>query len=80
MKAKMHRTEITIETHQIKVIRFKNERLTGFCRECGRRVPVLVIENDLDAVHAGQTDVERAVETADVHMIGTSEPIESKQI
>jgi len=74
MKAKTHRTEINIETHQVTVIRFRNERLTGFCRECGRQVPVLVVEKDINAPYLGMTEVERVVDAADVHLIGTADP------
>ena len=70
MKAKTRRTEINIETHQISVVRFRNERLTGFCRECGKQVPVLVIENDRGM------GVEQLVGAADVHMVATSDGVD----
>jgi hypothetical protein len=73
MKAKTRRTEINIETHQVTVIRFRNERLTGFCRECGRQVPVLAVEKDINAPCLGITEVKRVIDAADIHLIGTAD-------
>jgi len=38
------RTEITIETHRVSVIRKQGQRMVGYCEHCGRETTVIRID------------------------------------
>jgi len=73
MKAKTSRTEIKIETHEIKLIRFSKKRASRFCAKCGRDVPVLAIENAIDVMGLALPELIRLVQSENVHLIDASD-------
>ena len=72
MKTK-RRTEIKIETHEIKVIRFSKGRSTRFCTKCGKQVTVLSIENAVETMQLALSDLVRLVQTENVHLVQASD-------
>jgi len=73
MKAKTRRTEIRIETHEIKVVRFSKGRSRRFCGKCGKDVPVLVIENAVDVMDLAIPELIRLVHIENVHLVDVSD-------
>ena len=61
------RTEITIETHRVLIVRKRGERLTGYCEHCGRETTVVCISEPRDepklvcsrAIADGRVDIKK---------------------
>ena len=73
MKAKTSRTEIKIETHEIKLIRFSTKRASRFCSKCGKDVLVLAMENAIDVMDLGLPELIRLVQSENVHLLDASD-------
>jgi hypothetical protein len=73
MKAKRRRTEIRIETHEIKVVRFSKRRSSRFCGKCGKDVPVLVMENAVGVMDLAIPELDRLVQIENVHLVDVSD-------
>ena len=72
MKAK-RRTEIKIETHEVKVIRYSKGQSKRFCSKCGKQVTVLAIENAILAIELAPPELIRLVQTENVHLVDVSD-------
>lgn len=75
MKTNRRRTEIRIETHEVKVIRFVKDRSTALCRECGRHVLVIPVEDAAEAMDLVLPDVVTLHEKRCFHSIGDNSTI-----
>ena len=61
------RTEITIETHRVLVIRHREELLEGWCKQCGARVKLVTPEIAAKITGLSRRNVYRLIETGQVH-------------
>lgn len=67
------RTEITIETHEIKIIRITGEaRQTAFCRRCQCDAAVFAPAQIAAFLGLTPEDVYRAINDGNYHMVGES--------
>jgi hypothetical protein len=62
------RTEITIETHEITVIRTNHKPLSAFCERCQKTVPVFAPEQIAIFFRLPLSEVCRRVEANEIHL------------
>lgn len=68
---KTKRTEITIETHSITIIRTKGKMAPAFCEYCQTNVSVFAPEQMAAIFQTSLAEVCRRVETNELHLIET---------
>ena len=56
MESKGRRTEIQIETHEVKVVRFRNTQALALCERCGEILMALMPEQTAEVLDATQDD------------------------
>jgi hypothetical protein len=71
MMAKTRRTQIRIETHEIKVLRLRSRPASALCARCGEIVTALTPEQTADVLGITQEDVFRLVEGERVHPVNS---------
>lgn len=64
------RTEITIETHRIKVIRIKNNHNTVFCNDCGAHVSAFAPAQVAALLQRDLNEVLTQINAAQIHLTG----------
>jgi hypothetical protein len=69
MQRTTHRTEIRIEKHELRVIRFSGERSNVFCERCGIHVRTLSIDEAVEAMRLTSDELHRLVATGRVHAV-----------
>ena len=62
------RRRITIEEHEVRIIRRSARRVTAYCEQCGSTVTALIPE-DVTAVPMAMTKTDDLLEPIDVHLI-----------
>jgi hypothetical protein len=75
MESKVRRTEIQIESHEVKVIRFPSRPSLALCERCGDIVTALTPEQTADVLGITPEDVCRLVEAERVHLVNPERPI-----
>lgn len=65
------KTEITIETRELTVLRWVEKEIRGFCPECGRERLFILPERAAMETGASVREIFRAVEAGAVHFIET---------
>lgn len=60
--------EITIETHEIKIIRVGGVRQTAFCRSCRRDAGILSLVQFAASFRISADEVCRQIETGEIHL------------
>ena len=70
---KKERTEITIETTQLMVVRSRRQPILLWCEECSAEVQMLAPEDVAALVHTTPRIIYRKVESNELHFIETSE-------
>ena len=71
MVTKTQRTEIQIETHEIKVIRFRGRQFSAYCERCQATVSAFTPEQTAKLLQMAFVDVCRFVEAEKFHLVGT---------
>jgi|KBSSwiStaDraftv2_1062776.scaffolds.fasta_scaffold317008_1 hypothetical protein len=71
----MVRTEITIETHEVTVIRHSGRQTTGFCHACQSFVSAYLPDEIAGALRWNDTDLQVMLETGKIHFIKTAEGV-----
>jgi hypothetical protein len=66
MKAKQRR-EITLETHEVTIIRIKNKKLNTFCSDCGAYTFHLTVPETISLLSLSETEVKRWLENKTIH-------------
>jgi hypothetical protein len=70
---KTKRTEIEIETHELKVIRFRQFPETAFCERCRQSVSVLKLEQAAEVLNISLPIIYRLIEREKAHTIRDGE-------
>ena len=65
------KTEITIETHSITIIRTNDRRFSAYCERCGKTVSAFTPEQIANVLHVDLTEVCRRVEGKQIHLTRT---------
>lgn len=65
------KTQITIETHSITIIRTNSRRFAAHCEHCGETVTAFALEQIADALQVNLAEVCRRIETKQIHLIRT---------
>ena len=66
---KIKRTEITIETHSVTIIRARGKQLSAFCERCQTNVAVFAPEQIAAILRLTVAEVCRRVQTDELHLI-----------
>ncbi len=81
------KTEITIETHSITIIRTNDRRFSAYCELCGKMVSAFTPEKMAIFLRLDLTEICRRIETGELHLTETGRNIalicgnsETKQI
>ena len=64
----MRRTEITIETHNLTIIRTGGKPLSVFCERCQKAVAAFVPEQIALTFRLSLTEICRRIETEQIHL------------
>lgn len=72
MANKTRRTEITIETHEITIIRKGENQSVAFCRDCKANVTVFRLGEIAQLIQRSIGDVQDILEKGDFHFIEVS--------
>jgi hypothetical protein len=72
---KTTRTEIRIETHQVKIIRFQRKSPAVRCDRCDEGVPVLRAESAADLLRMTSAASLIVIEKEGIHLVGTARGI-----
>ena len=72
MTIRTRRTEIRIETHEVKVTRFSGEQFLVYCEECAAIVKALTTDQTAELLQLTAADVCRRVEENRFHFAGES--------
>lgn len=75
MTSKTRRTEINIETHEVKVVRFPSRPSLALCERCCDIVTALTPKQTADVLGITQEDVFRLVEGERVHLVNPERAI-----
>jgi hypothetical protein len=75
MESKVRRTEIQIETHEVKVIRLPSRPSLALCERCSDIVTALTPEQTADVLGLTREDVFRLVESERVHLVSPERAI-----
>ena len=65
------RTEITIETHEVLVIRRRGRAPRTLCPDCGERATMLTMDEALTVFSVSMRSLVRFVEAGDLHYVET---------
>jgi hypothetical protein len=68
-KTTRRRTEISIETHEITIVRTSGTRLTAFCEACREDVPAFGLEQIAAVFQMSVSDVCRTIEEKKLHLV-----------
>jgi hypothetical protein len=71
MTHKTHRTEIHIETHEIKVVRFRKRWVLASCGLCGEIVTALTPGQTAEVLQITEDEVFRLLEAERVHLVNS---------
>ena len=81
------KTEITIETHSITIIRTNDRRFSAHCERCGETVSAFTPEQTAIFMRLDAAEIYRRIESNELHLIKNGRAIalvcgnsESKQI
>lgn len=69
------RTEITIETHSITIIRTKSKRFSARCERCGETVSAFAPEQFAAFLQLEIAEVCRRLETGELHLTETGRAV-----
>ncbi len=72
---KIRRTEITIETHSVTIIRFKGNSSIAHCERCQKPVAALPIEKFTELLRLDLMEVCRRVQTGELHLTETGRSV-----
>jgi hypothetical protein len=65
------RIEISVETHEIKIIRIRGGGISGFCRHCGAETSLFSPEEIARFLKIPVIDVSRDIESGKFHLTET---------
>ena len=71
MTSKTRRTEIQIETHEVKVVRFPSRPSLALCERCSEIVTALTPEQTARLLEITEDDVFRLVEGERIHLVNS---------
>jgi len=66
------RRRITIEEHEVRIIRRSARRVTAYCEQCGSTVTALIPE-DVTAVPMAKAKMDDLLEPIDIHLIESAD-------
>ena len=66
------RTRITIEEHEVRIIRRSAKRVTAYCEQCGSTVTAL-IPQDIAAVPTESVEADKLSDPIDIHLIESAD-------
>jgi CRISPR/Cas system CMR-associated protein Cmr5 small subunit len=72
MTAETARTEIQIETHEIRIIRFRGKRFSTYCEQCRVIVTAFSLEQAVAFFRVTPEDVLRRIAEEKFHLVGTT--------
>jgi hypothetical protein len=71
MTSKTRRTEIQIETHEVKIVQLRSKQALALCRRCGEIVTALTPEQTAEVLEITKDDVIRLVEVESIHLVNS---------
>lgn len=71
MTSKTRRTEIQIETHEVKVVRLRSRQASVRCGRCGEMVTALTPEQAAEVLEMTPDDVFRLLERERIHLVNS---------
>lgn len=72
MTSKTRRTEIQLETHEVKIIRFRPTLLSAYCWRCGSIVTAVTPEQAAELLQRTLADIYCSVNEGRLHIAGTA--------
>lgn len=69
------KTEITIETHSITIIRTNARRFSANCERCGKTVSAFTPEQTAVFLRLDLTEICRRIETGELHLTETGRSV-----
>ena len=69
------KTQITIETHSITIIRTKSERFQAFCEHCEKTVSAFTPEQTAMFLRLDMTEICRRIEAGELHLTETGRAV-----
>lgn len=72
MTSKTHRTEINIETHEIKIIRQRGKPISVYCEYCEAMTTGFTLEETAALFETTLTDVCRRIGAGEFHLVSST--------
>lgn len=69
------KTEITIETHSITIIRAKSERFSAHCKHCQKTVSAFSTEQMATFLRLDAAEIYRRIESNELHLTETGNAV-----
>jgi hypothetical protein len=72
---KTRRTEIQIETHEVKIVRLRSRQALARCRHCVEIVTALTLEQTAEVLELTPDDIFRLLEEEKIHLVNPDRSI-----
>jgi hypothetical protein len=69
MSGQTRRTEIKIETHEVKIIRLRAPRFSTYCESCEKMTTAVALDEAAAGCETTLTDICRRIGAGDLHLV-----------
>lgn len=75
MMSKIRRTEIQIETREVKIIRLRGKRLSVYCERCQQTITPFTLDETAEFFETTLTDVCRLIGADKFHLVSSTRSV-----